>query len=128
MILDNYFHVDETHQLELRFGFELPKGDAKDLFAAVRLQTTGMKTQPEIDNFENSFGKQLINNLRDADLYWGGIPFNRVPEWLLEHMTSVTDEGQVQSLGACLGNLNINKNSRIVQLYRSLDASGVFCV
>lgn len=85
-----------------------------------------MKTRPEVDNFENSFGKQLINNLRGADLYWGGIPYNRVPAWLLEQMTSATEDGEIQSLGACLGNLNINKNYRTVQLYRSMDASGFY--
>ena len=125
MTLDDYFHIDGKHQLNLKFGVSIDQRQAsgKQVVAGVQLSSTNHRNPAEFKIKEDDYGKQLVRNLRSSDLYWGGIPFSRVPDWLVEHLQSV--EGKhVRSLGACLNFLNINEDHRTVQLYRSMDASG----
>ena len=114
VIEDNYFHVSEQHQLNLKFGFEFK--DKKPFVAGVLLSSTDNKKSAKIERDEEDYGKLLGQSLKNSDLYWGGIPIVRVPEWLKEHMESINQEtGKVQSLGACINFLNVNDDYRTVQ-------------
>ena len=114
VIEDNYFHVSEQHQLNLKFGFEFK--DKKPFVAGVLLSSTDYKKSAKVHRDEENYGKLLGQSLKNSDLYWGGIPSIRVPEWLKEHMESIDQEtGKVQSLGACINFLNVNDDYRTVQ-------------
>ena len=110
--------------MNLKFGISRDQ-IRKQVVAGVQLSSTNHRNPAEFDIYEDEYGQQLVSNLKSSDLYWGGIPFGRVPNWLIEHMQSVEGD-HVRSLGACLNFLNINEDHRTVQLYRSLDASGNF--